>query len=278
MPTSTQVNPLEYAKETLLGMTRAIEQRFGCTPRHDISTTLNNKFGVFPTRLPVHEPQVKYFCWGVGGRINDTSTLSSAQYVAGTNMAPYAIRPFRAVPFEQDLTAIERANYAMRQVTTINGTPYCLYYLKKIDFSQSQVQYIRTDPNSGILTTYELDYTNLSPVPPIADSNGVLTDVADSVSVVLPGTCTITGEEVFESMSVMDAGDTRYSVVSEMGFVSASTESVQALDNAGVQFSYDEAILAQMVDQYNWIGQPFLSTNDSWTRSIKFEVRNLILP
>lgn len=276
-PTSTTtIKPLENAKETLLGMTLALEQRFGCVPRNDKSTTLNTKFNVFKDRLPLQPRLVKYFCWGVGGRQNDTSALSSAQFALGTNMAPYLIRPFRAVPFETDLTADERANYAMRQVRTINGIQYCLYYLKKIDFTQSEVQYIRTDPASGVITEYALDYAGLNPVPPPSDDNGVITDVADEVSVVLPGTLVITGREVFESMAVIDGGDPRFAIASEVGFVSASTESVTTTDFNNRPFSYDEAIMAQMVDHYNWVGQPFVSETDSWKRTMSFSMKNLI--
>lgn len=278
MPTSqTTIQPLEFAKETLLGMTISLEQRFGCTPRNDINTTLNHKFNVQPSRIPANPRLVRYFMWGVGGRVNDANNLSSAQYVQGVNMSLYAPRPFRAVPFEEDLSAIERAQYAMRVVQTINGTPYVLYYLKKIDFTQSQVQYIRTDPVSGVVTAYTLDPGNLSPIPPVADDNGVITDVADAISVTLPGTVTITGQEVLESASVIDGGDTRYAIASELGFVSASTESIAATDFGGASFSYSEAIMAQMVDQYNWVGQPFLSTQDTWSRTMNFSQKNLIV-
>lgn len=276
MSSSTSVKPLEYAKETLLGMTISLEQRFGCVPRNDVGTTLNTKFEVFQSLQPTNPRLVRYFCMGVGGRTNDTTTLSSAQYVLGTNMALYKMRPFRAVPLEEDLSAVERAQYALRKVRPINGTMYCLYYLKKIDFSQSQVQYIRRDPVSGVSTSYEIDYANLSPTPPVADDNGVITDVADQVSVVLPGSITITGQEVLESMAVMDGGDTRYSIVSELGFVSASAQTVSATDINGSPFTYEEAIMAQLVDQYNWVGQPFLSQSDDWTRNIQMTMKNVI--
>lgn len=275
---NTVINPLQSAKETLLGMTTAIEQRFGCTPRNDIATTLNSKFGLFPTRLPLNPKLVRYFCWGVGGRTNDDQNLSSAQSVLGTNMAPYAIRPFRALPLVQDLTGPEREDYAMRVVQTIDGVQYVLYYLKKIDFTTSQVQYIITDPTSNVVSSYSLDPGNLSPTPPEPNTNGVISDVADSISVVLPGILTITGQEVFESMNVIDGGDSRYSIVSEIGFVSASTESVTAIAANGNPFSYDEAILAQMVDHYTWVGQPFLSNTDTWSRTMQFSTKNLVLP
>lgn len=271
------VKPLEYSKETILGMTTTLEQRFGCTPRNDTSATLNAKFGVQPSLIPTGQRLVKWFCWGVGGRSNDDNTLSSAQYVLGTNMGPYKIRPFVARPLENDLTILERVNYAMRQVRTIDGVPYVLYYLKAIDFTSSQVSYIRTDPTSGAESTYELDYANLTPTPPTADSNGTITDVADSISVVLPGTISITGQEVFESMQVIDGGDTRYSIVSELGFVCGAPQNVNAVDASGTQFSYSEAILAQMVDHYTWVGQPFLSTSDVFNRTIRFSARSLLV-
>ena len=278
MPTSssTAVKQIESAKETILGMTCALEQRFGCTPRNDLATTLNKLFGVYPTTIPTAPKLVKYFCWGVGGRNNDTDGLSSARPVLGTNMCLYGIRPFRAVPFEQDLDAVTRAKYAMRTVRTINNTRYVLYYLKRLDFPQNQVQYIRTDPVNGTTTTYDLDYSNLTPKPPVVSDNCVISDVADSISVVLPASATITGQEVLESMSVVDGGDSRFASVSELGFVSAAEQTMQTVDANGTQFTYQEALMAQMVDQYNWIGQPFMSTSDSFTRSLQFSMRNLI--
>lgn len=278
MTASTSIKPLEYAKETILGMTIAIEQQFGCTPRNDVGTTLNTKLGVFQSRLPTAPRYTKYFCWGNGGRLNDTDGLSSAQYVAGTNMSLYSLRPFRAMLLANDLSAQERANYAMRVVKTLNGVSYVMYYLKKIDFSDSTVQYVRTDPNNQISTTYELDTAaGLNPTPPATDDNGVITDVADQVSVVLPGVLTVTGEEILEVNGVLDGGDTRYAILSEIGFVSAATETVSATDHTGAAFTYQEAIMAQLVNQYDWVGQPFLSTEDSWSRTMQFSVKNTIV-
>ena len=279
MPTqNTVVNSIESAKETILGLTLAIEQRFGCESRNDIATTLNSKFNVQPTRLPNGEKLVKYFCWGVGGKKNDTDSISSAQPVLGTNMSLYAMRPFRARPLANDLSPTERANYAMRSVQTIGGVTYVLYYLKKINFTSSQVQYTITDPTTHVVSDYTIDPGNLNPTPPVVGSNGVITDVSDQISVVLPAVVTITGEEVFESMNVIDGGDTRYANVSEMGFVSASTESVSATNFSGQPFTYQEAIMAQMVNQFNWVGTSFLSPTDTFERNLSFSTKNLILP
>jgi hypothetical protein len=278
---TTSFTPIQHAKESLLGMTHALEQRFGCEPRLDKGTTLNTKFDTFPNKLPANARHVAFFAWGVGGRVNDDTHLTSAEFALGTNMALYDMRPFRAVPFETDLSAEERAKYGMRVLKMINGTMYCLYYLKRIDFTQSQVQYIRTDSQSGERSSYEINYANLGtatagPARPVHGSNGVVEDVADSVSVILPGLITLTGQEVYESVAVMDNGDPRFAVASELGFVSASIESVAVTDFAGRPFNYQEAIFAQLVDQYNWTGQSFVSTADVLTRDLSFSMKNLI--
>lgn len=272
----TSIKPLQSAKENILGLTVALEQRFGCPPRNDLSTTLNTKLGVFENRQPANRLYTKYFCYGIGGRLNDAGNLTSAQPVLGTNMAPYQMRPFRAVPLENALDAETRENYALRQVRNFDGVPYELWYLKKIEFPQTQVGYTYTDPVSGVVETYEIDYTNLSPTPPVADDNGVITDIADNITVSVPGILTLTGEEIIEAISVLDGGDMRNAVISEVGFVSASTENVTLADVNGTPFSYDEAILAQMVNQYNWVGNSFVSTDDVWTRAMSFSMKNQI--
>lgn len=272
----TSIKPLQSAKETLLGMTVALEQRFGCVPRNDLNTTLNKKFNVFEDRLPVNPLYTQYFTYGIGGRLNDADNLTSAQPVLGTNMAPYKMRPFRAVPLEQALDEETRAKYALREVRTIDGVPYELWWLKRIEFPSSSVAYTYTDPTSGTVETYEIDYSNLSPTPPVADDNGLIVDVSDAISIVVPGILTLTGEEIMEAISVLDAGDMRNAVVSEIGFVSASTERVNRADVNGTPFSYDEAILAQMVNQYNWVGTSFVSAQDSWTRAMSFTMKNQI--
>ena len=274
--TTTVVNSVQNSKETILGMVFDVEQRFGTTPLNDTLSTLNAKFQVFNTRTPTNARYVKYFCWGNGGRVNDDSSLTSAAYILGTNMCLYNIMPFRAVPLESDLDAATRANYAMRVVENINGVNYACYYLKKLTVTQSTVQLVVTDPSTGVETAYTFNYSDLSPTVPTADSNGVITDVADEVSVILPATVAITGAEAVEAVSVKNGGDMRYAVVSELGFVTASTESVSVNDVNGVAFNYNEAILAQMVSQITMVGYSFTGTSDTWDKTINFSVRNMV--
>jgi hypothetical protein len=86
----------------------------------------------------------------------------------------------------------------------------------------------------------------------------------------------LTGEEIMEAISVLDGGDMRNAVISEVGFVSASTENVSTSDINGTPFAYDEAIFAQMLNQYNWVGTAFVSSEDVWTRAMSFSMKNQI--
>jgi hypothetical protein len=276
---TTSAKQTENSKQTLLGAELALEQRFGLTPRNDVSTTMNSLMRVFPNQVPANNANkdVLYFGIGVGGRLADSSTnLVSAQPVLGTNMGLYMPRPFRAVPIETDLSPTERAQYGMRVIETHNGQRYACYYLKRIAFSTLGVSFDRVDPASGNTVPYELNPQNLSPTPPVAGSNGVIVDVADAVAVTVPAVLSVTGEEVLESAAVIDGGDARLAVVSEIGFYSASPEMVQGLDAANNQFPYTEAIMAQLVEHYTFDGFSFRATTDEFRRTIRFSVRNLI--
>ena len=273
---TTNTKPTESSKETLLGVQLALEKRFGCVPVLNPATTLNTKFGVFQNLTPANERHVRYFSWGVGGSQNDDEYLSSAVPVLGTNMSLYQPRPFRCVPLESDLDAITRQKYGLREVRNINGTDYALYWLKRIDFPQSSVSLTVTNDITNVTESYEIDPDNLSPERPQGDDNGVVADVADRIAVRFPGQITITGQEVYESVGVMDGGDPRFARISEIGFVSASIQSVSTVDANNTPFSYDEAIFAQLCDHRTWVGTTLVSAEDNYTQNLSYLIRNLI--
>ena len=135
---------------------------------------------------------------------------------------------------------------------------------------------IHTDPSSGAQSDYTIDVSNLSPTPPTADSNGVITDVADAISIKLPAQAIITGEELYEAVGFTNGGDTRYAVVSEIGFISASNETVSAQDSSGNPFSYTEAIAAKLVEHITEIGNMVSTVDGTITKDIEFTMRQLI--
>lgn len=274
--TTTSARPVINAKETLLGVISSLQQRFGLAPTYDVSTTLNTKLGIFPNRTPTGQIVLGYFVIGVGGAHPDADGRVSAQYVAGTNMAPYDLLPFRIVLEDQDLSPTERANYALRRVEEHNGERYVAYYAKKIVLTSSVVELVRTDPLTGAVSTYEINPADLSPTPPETDSNGVVVDISDQITAAVPGTITITGAEVLEAISVLHNGDQRWANISEIGFVTGSPEVVDAVDAAQVPFQYTELLYAQMVDHMTSSGQPYPSAENVVTKNLRFSASNVI--
>lgn len=269
--TSTTLTPVSQIGKTILGITRELEACFGVTPSYDIQSTLNAKYNVQPSLVPTSLPTVLYFGIGIGGCFNVTNLNLSQPYpVLQTNMDLYQPIPFRCVPVEQDLTALEKALYRIRVRKTIGGADYFCYYLKMITFDQTTVSLTETDPTTSLMTPYVLDYANLTPTPPVVNSNGTPVTTPTEINVSIASTIPITGAEVTESINVLYAGDLRYAKISEIGLYSGQDRSVTGLDVNGANISYTEAVLAQLNTQYCWNGDDFSNI----TRSSNYQIAN----
>ena len=255
---STTLTPVSQIGKVLLGITRELEAYSGITPSYDIQSTLNAKYNTFASLLPTSLPTVGYFGIGIGGSYNVSNLNLQEPYpVLQTNMDLYQPIPFRCVPVLQDLTAAERAAYRMRVRRTINGSDYFCYYLKVVTFDQSTVSITETNPTTGVLSPYVLDYSNLNPTPPAVSSTGTVTTASTEINVSITSTLPVTGAEVTESINVLYNGDLRYATISEIGLYSGQDQTVTGLDGSGNNISYLEAVLAQLNIQYTWNGDDF---------------------
>ena len=253
--------PTSRLSKTLLGVCRELEIFTDRKAANDIETTLNSKYNVFPERTPVQHTTLSYFGIGIGGRFNvNDDNLTAPQPIKTTNMDLYRPIPFRCVPAEQDLTPDERAIYRMRTVETIRGEQYVCYYLKALDYLDEKVRLTETDPVTGSEKEHVLEVSELTPTPPAQTPNGVedRIEVNATVSVGLP----ITGKEVTEAVNVMFDGDLRRAVISEIGLYAGEDATVSTSDITGSNFTYTEAILAQLVAHYTFNGSD-LSRPDS---------------
>lgn len=255
---STTLTPVSQIGKVLLGITRELEAYSGITPSYDIQSTLNAKYNNFASLLPTALPTVSYFGIGIGGSYNVSNLNLQEPYpVLQTNMDLYQPIPFRCVPVLQDLTAAERAAYRMRVRRTINGSDYFCYYLKVVTFDQTAVSITETNPTTGVLSPYVLDYSNLNPTPPAVSSTGTVTTPSTEINVSITSTLPVTGAEVTESINVLYNGDLRYATISEIGLYSGQDQTVTGLDGSGSNISYLEAVLAQLNIQYTWNGDDF---------------------
>lgn len=263
--------PLYQAVKTLLGMTNDLELQLGLTPRYDVASTLNAKYGVFPTMKPSTHPTLRYFGVGINGKRNiDTTNLSEPREPLATNMDIYQPIPIRVLPVDQDLSADERASYRMRRVVTIGSTQYVCYYLKLITQTDSQVAYTKLNATSNVQETYPLDYTNLTPTPPTDTIDDVTTDVSAEINVYAATSFPLTGEELAEAISVFYNGDLRYANISELGIYTGTDTVVQATDYQGNQFSYTESIMTQLDTHYCFNGTDMSSPTATFNQQFMF--------
>lgn len=275
MPTIT---PTERTVKTLIGNQRNLEAHYGAQMLNDSRTTLNHKYQVQSGVVPTMYPTIKYAGIGIRGKRNvDDGFLTEPNEVSARNMDLYTPIPFRVVPATQDLIPSERALYRMRQPMRVGNTDYIAYWLKALVFSSSSVQFTRTDPTSLVETEYALDYTDLTPTPPVPSVNGVITDSAAELNVSLAASFGVTGAEVVESVNVLYAGDLRYAVVSELGLYTGEDKVVQATGADGVSFNYTEAMFVQLAQHTTWNGTDFGNTTRSETFPLRFARQDVVL-
>lgn len=254
---STTLTPVSNIGKTILGTTRELEAYGGITPTYDVNSTLNKKYNNFPALVPTSLPGVIYFGIGIGGTYNiSNSNLRQPYPVLNTNMDLYNPIPFRCVPVEQDLTPTEQALYRMRVQKTINGANYFCYYLKLITFNQAAVSITQTDPVTGILSPYTINYANLSPTPPAITTTGTPTS-SPEINVTTTSSLPITGAEVTEAINILYNGNLLYATINELGLYSGQDQSVTGVTGSGLPITYTEAILAQLNIQYTWNGDDF---------------------
>lgn len=243
MPAQTTTN----TTKTLIAVQRELEVFMGSAPVNNAITTLNHKYSLYANEVPVGYPTLKYFGIGVRGNYNvDDGNLTAPHQVLNTNMDLYTPIPFRVVPVEQDLTPIERSLYRMRVVQLIKGVQYACYYLKVMEVVDSSVKFTKKDPLTGVETDYTIDSSNLTPTPPQPNINGTVTSAVEQINVSVGVRMNVTGAEVTEAVNIFYDGDMRRAKISEFGMYMGQDKVVVAKDHTDTDFTYTEAIFAQL--------------------------------
>ena len=265
--TTTNIQPLSCLKQVLAGQAFNIQQILGLTPLYSLQTSLNAKYGVFPSTKPTSPGALNYFGIGIGGRrIVSSQNLTQPQEINTTNMDLYQPIPIRVVPYEQDLSPTEQANYRMRQVQTINGQKYVCYWLQTITKDNSQIQYFKLD-SQGNLEPYTPDPSNLNPTPPTPSTDGTVNSIGAEINVVAQITLNVSGNDVAEAISVLYNGDARYANISEVGLYSGCDETESYTNYQGQTQSYTEALNVHLHTQYTYNGTDLSSPNSTLTQN-----------
>jgi hypothetical protein len=226
------------------------------------NTTLNEKFGIFPTTFITQQdrPSMRYVAIGNGGHRSITgpegiSVPDPVQHTS-TDAVLYKHLPFVLRDPANDLTPVQRANYGLRRVQSHDGKPYIAYYLKRLDYTTvvSKLDF-KTVQEGGATTTSEFipNSSNLEPIPPALSSTGVNVTTGNYISATAKIPFTLNESDIQELLDAATIiyGDDNYAIISEIALCSG-VDKVLTID-AGQpgSFNMNEVIGAQVVTFFN---------------------------
>lgn len=209
--------------------------------------------------------------YGIGDRGHTSSTVGDEDDVVidlykheNTDMAPWRMRPFVMRPDGNDLSAAERAQYALRTYEQWDGVWYWCYYLKRVDLTQLLAEIIQITVVDGVESPkpYTFDETNLHPVRPSLPPDQATTASNRFNVVSLPFSIEF---NALDAQNLMDAatiyaGNKLRAIVSELVFVGGIDRVIQTQGDKGSQIQFNEAIGTQVLTHMTTYHQMSIST------------------
>lgn len=257
---------------SLAGQMLAAHQKLNKPYTPKINSTLNQKFDIHPSVVipPSQVYGIKYLVVGTGG-------LQLAPGAGGkplvkyrpprpTNACLYDLMPLCIRPINEGLTTAERARYRLRSIQTINGADYEVYRALRLNTDNIQISQRYYNSITGAPVDFEYSVSDLSPTPPILNTNGTVNTSESYYRV--DAMCVFTFDE-FTISEILNAatvlyGDPDYAWLSEFGLCSGVDMSVPGNFNGSTQ-NYTEALGTQI--------SVYMSTNSP----LRYEDKDLTL-
>jgi hypothetical protein len=219
------------------------------------SSTLNEKLNIQAQVVltPTERPGLRYLCIGNGGHrsvvgVNGFALIDGIDHEAD-HAAMYKQIPFVLRALDNDLSAADRAGYALRNQIVIDGRNYIAYYAKRINTTAVTVNLKKTVVADGISTTtdYVTSAANLNPVPPVMSNTGSISTSGEYLSTSSILSIPFNEKDVTELINVAKLmyNDERYAVISEFAFCTGVDRNVQ-IDTLGGSTSFKEAVGVQI--------------------------------
>lgn len=255
-----------------LGLSTLLPVNF--TQQH--SFTLNNHLNIFPNEDFTTLPKLRYFGVGINGCYNaDDNNLVSAYNPQRTNMNLFHLIPIRCRPVDEDLSEVERAQYRLRQRTTINGNEYYLYYLKVMTFD-SEIKFKKINPSTGREEDYELNSTYLDPTPEKNTTDSTIVTDTSQIVAYCSARVNVSADEILEYINAY-YGDPRYARISEIGFFTGVDKVVSSTDSQGVGLNYTESVYTMLYNHLTNTGFPLTSSGMSIDSTFEITSRGCVL-
>lgn len=225
------------------------------------NSTLNQKLSVLADTLPAINDRVTLcgLVWGNRGHRMELGDhgIHRNQIVQhrATDAALYGQLPFVLRELNNDLTAPQRAQYALRRQESHNDTMYWAYYMRRLDLTglTPNMYYIQVsnDGNNNPVeeaTAFTPSMANLSPTPPAISNTGTNVISADYVASRSHMAINLTESDVAEMLNVAKViyGDESYAIVSELGLCTAASKVINAASYGGGSFQFNEAVGVQI--------------------------------
>lgn len=252
---------MEFITRTIYGAALQTATLLGKTPKINPLSTLNTKFGVMADVLPgvADIPVMGYMAIGIGGHYysvgsNNIPKPEPIQH-RSRDAACYTHLPFVLREITNDLTAAERANYAIRRPETHNGLQYYAYYLKRYDLTNAELdlEYVTVDGDTETPAPFEPNSGDLNPVPPDISSTGVNVVSGDYLQATSKLDLSLSEWDADELKNVATVlyGDPGYAIISEIALCSAINKDTTVPGPGNTNIPFTEAIGVQVVAHVN---------------------------
>lgn len=265
---------MEQFRRTVYGAALQTAQMLGIPLTIPANSTLNEKLSIQANAtLGMNErPIVKYMTIGISGHrarvgADNIPLIESIQHEP-TDAASYKMLPFVVRLPENDIPSQYVSRYALRRLETINSVQYVVYYMRRLDYTNVNLQLQKKTINNNITTTVPFvpSTDNLNPTPPVLSNTGVNTITAQYVNVTAPVTIVI---DTFDATEILNAaqiiyGSEDYAFISEIGLCSGVDRTVTVTDPGNVSKTYNEVVAAQVCTHINAL-QPLTSQRDGFT-------------
>lgn len=228
----------------------------GVPPVYPEHSTLNEKFGIQSGVLPTSEqfPRLRYYTIGNKGHqlVVGAQGIPKPEPVQhrATDAALFGHLPFVLRPVANDLTAGERARYALRREETHEGVRYAAYYLRRMDMTNvvPAMEYKVVSGGTEQTSPFVPNSSNLNPTAPQVNNTGVNVTSGDYVSASGRLGLIINEAEAAELLNVAKViyDDEGYAIISEIGLCTGVDKVVQVTSSAGGTFNFNEAIGVQI--------------------------------
>lgn len=219
------------------------------------NSTLNTKFMVNENEMPAEDeyPHLGYWCAGLGAhQLVSTTAGGSAPMstpIYATDNSVQIATPFVARELSNDLSAVERRKYGIREVREVNGKVLALYWLRKLDLDTvNQVTELQLTEDGEVVSSKPYTPAPESLTPPARNYTDSVVDTSRQRLITYAEILiTFTEADVKEFMDACALlyGDENTATLTEIG-ICTGIERERPIVTDGGQALMQEVVCAQL--------------------------------